>query len=186
MKSYLCGDYNINLLKIDRSLHCNRFFKNITTLWVFPQITRPTRLSGESNTLIDNIFTNDFCKPHLSGILVTPISDHLMQFCTIIGKKERSSKNYPKYIEVENLSPLAMSNFKQAIVKSNVYQKLKTDPDANPNNNYEILSAVIMESKANHLPKKTQRFNKYKHKKEKWMSSALLKSVVHKNKLYKD
>ena len=186
IKSYLCGDYNINLLKIDSSLHCNRFFENITTLGFFPQITRPTRLSGESNTLIDNIFTNDFCKPHLSGILVTPISDHLMQFCTIIGKKERSSKNYPKYIEVENLSPLAMNNFKQAIVKSNVYQKLKTDPDANPNNNYEILSAVIMESKANHLPKKTQRFNKYKHKKEKWMSSALLKSVVHKNKLYRD
>ena len=146
-KSYLCGDYNINLLKIDSSLHCNRFFENITTLRFFPQITRPTRLSGESNTLIDNIFTNDICKPHLSGILVTPISDHLMQFCAIIGKKERSSKNYPKYIEVENLSPLAMNNFKQAIVKSNVYQKLKTDPDANPNNNYKILSAVIMESK---------------------------------------
>ena len=55
-------------------------------------------------------------------ILATPISDHLMQFCTIIGKKERSSKNYQKYIEVENLSPLAMNNFKEAIVKSNVYQ----------------------------------------------------------------
>ena len=96
MKSYLCGDYNINLLKIDSSLHCNRFFENITTLGFFPQITRPTRLSGESNTLIDNIFTNDFCKPHLSGILVTPISDHLMQFCTIIGKKERSSKKIPE------------------------------------------------------------------------------------------
>ena len=167
-------------------LHYNRFFENITTLGFFPQITRPTRLSGESNTLIDNIFTNDFCKPHLSGILVTPISDHLMQFCTIIGKKERSTKKYPKYIEVKKLTPLAINNFKQAIVKSNVYDKLKTDPDANPNYNYEILSSVIIESKANHLPKKTQRFNKYKHKKEKWMSSALLKSVVHKNKLYRD
>ena len=186
IKSYLCGDYNINLLKIDSLLHYNRFFENITTLGFFPQITRPTRLSGESNTLIDNIFTNDFCKPHLSGILVTPISDHLMQFCTIIGKKERSTKNYPEYIEVEKLTPLAMNNFKQAIVKSNVYEKLKTDPNANLNYNYEILSSVITESKANHLPKKTQRFNKYKHKKEKWMSSALLKSVVHKNKLYRD
>ena len=83
-----------------------------------------------------------------------------MQFCTI-GKKERSTKNYPKYIEVEKLTPLAINNFKQAIVKSNVYEKLKTDPDANPNYNYEILSSVITESKANHLPKKTQCFNKY-------------------------
>ena len=107
-----------------------------------------------------------------------------MQFCTILGKRERSTNNYPKYIEVENLTPLAINNFKQAIVKSNVYEKLKTDPDANPNNNYEILSSAITESKENHIPKKTQRFNKYKHKKEKWMSSALLKSVVHKNKLF--
>ena len=66
-----------------------------------------------------------------------------------------------------------------------MYKKLKTDPNANPNNNYEILSSAIIESKSNHIPKKTQRFNKYKHKKEKWMSSALLKSVVHKNKLHR-
>ena len=72
------------------------------------------------------------------------------------------------------------------MIKSNVYEKLKTDPDANPNYNYEILSSVIIESKANRLPKKSQRFNRYNHKKEKWMSSALLKSVVHKNKLYRD
>ena len=106
MKSCLCGDYNINLLKIDSLLHCNRFFENITTLGFFPQITRPTRLSGESNTLIDNIFTNDFCKPHLSGILVTPISDHLMQFCTIIGKKERSSKTTRNILKSKTLVPL--------------------------------------------------------------------------------
>ena len=77
-----------------------------------------------------------------------------------------------------------MNNFKQAIVKCSVYEKLKTDSDANPNHNYEILLSVIIESKANHLPKKTQRFNKYIHKKEKWKS--LLKSVVHKSQLYRD
>ena len=35
IKSYLCGDYNIHLLKIDSSLHYNRFFENITTLGFF-------------------------------------------------------------------------------------------------------------------------------------------------------
>ena len=157
IKFYLCSDYNINFSKIDSLLHYTRLFENITTLGFFAQITRPTRLSDESSTLIDNMFTNHFCKPHLSGILVTTISDHLMQFCTIIVKKERSRKNCPKYIEVEKLTPLAINNFKQAIVKSNVYE---TDPDANPNYNYEILSLVIIESEANHLPKKSQRFNK--------------------------
>ena len=119
--------------------------------------------------------------------MVNPISDHLMQFCTILGKKERSTNNYPKYIEVENLTPIiAINNFKQAIVKANVYEKLKTDPDANPNNNYEILSSAIIESKENHIPKNTQRFNKYKHKKRKMDVICITKSVVHKNKLNRD
>ena len=88
IKAYLCRDYNINLLKINSSLHYNRFFENITALGFFLQITRPTRLSGESNTLIDNIFTNNFCKPHLSGILVT----HFRSFNAILHylRKERA------------------------------------------------------------------------------------------------
>ena len=97
----------------------------MTTLGFFPQITRPTRLSGDSNTLIDNIFTNNFCKPHLAGILVTPVSDHLIQFCIIKGKQGQPTNNSPKYIEVENLNPLSMNNFRQAILKSNIYEKLE-------------------------------------------------------------
>ena len=138
-------------------MNYNRFFEIITTLGFSPQITRPTCLPSKSNTLIDNIFTNDFCKSHLSGNSVTLISDHLMQFWTIIRKKERSTKKYPKYIEVENLTLLAIHNFKQAIVKSNLYEKLKIDPNAYPNNNYKILSTVIFKSKAKHLPKKIER-----------------------------
>ena len=40
------------------------FFKNVTLIVFFPQITMPTRLSDNSNTLIDNTFTNNICKPH--------------------------------------------------------------------------------------------------------------------------
>ena len=67
--SYLYGDYNINLLKIDSSQHYSRFFENIP--YFFPKITRSTILSGDSNTLLNNLFTNNICKPHLAGILVT-------------------------------------------------------------------------------------------------------------------
>ena len=110
-KSYLCEDYNINLLKIDSSHQCSRFFENMTTLDFFHQIARPTRLSGDSNTLIDNVFTNNFYKPHLAGILVTPVSDHLIQFCIIKGKQWHPTNNSPKYIEVENHRPLYMNYF---------------------------------------------------------------------------
>ena len=58
--------------------------------------------------------------------------------------------------------------------------------DSDPNQNYEILSSALTEAKANHIPKKTQPLNKYKHRKEKWMTSELLKLVVRKNKLYRE
>jgi hypothetical protein len=44
---------------------------------LFPIITKPTRITRNSSTLIDNIFTNDLYKIHtLSGILFTDISNH--------------------------------------------------------------------------------------------------------------
>ena len=44
----------------------------------FPCITKPTRVSKTSCTLIDNIFSNDFCETNttVSGILYTDVSDH--------------------------------------------------------------------------------------------------------------
>ena len=37
-KSYLCGDYSMNLLKIDSLQHYSRFFENMTTLGVSPKL----------------------------------------------------------------------------------------------------------------------------------------------------
>ena len=131
----------------------------MSTLGFFPQITRPTRLSGDSNTLIDNIFTNNFYKPHLAGILVTPVSDHLIQFCIIKEKQGNPTNNSPKYIEVENLNPrISINNFRQAILKSNIYEKIGKNTVSDPNQYFEIISSALTEAK------KTQRFNKYKHR----------------------
>ena len=76
----------------------------MTTLCFF-QITRPTRVSD------DNILTNNLCKPHFAGILVTQVSDHFMHFCII----KEGKNNYPKYL----------NNFKRVILKSNIYENPK-------------------------------------------------------------
>ena len=107
-------------LKINDSEHYNVFFRKCDINWFFSQITMPTKLSDNSNTLIDNIFTNNICKPHESGILVTPISDHLMQFCIFKGNYE-ASNDLPKYIEVETINSKSINNFKCALSKSNVF-----------------------------------------------------------------
>ena len=47
----------------------------------FPLITRPTRITSNTATLIDNIFTNNFDHFFCSRLLFTDISDHLPIFC---------------------------------------------------------------------------------------------------------
>ena len=75
--SYLMGDYNINLLNYSSQSLTSDFVDRMHSYSFFSLITRPTRITENSATLIDNIFVN---KPYLSSfqaILVTDISDHL-------------------------------------------------------------------------------------------------------------
>ena len=56
--SYICGDFNINLLKINVKTHYNTCFENTLSSGFFPEITLPSRMSETSSTLIDNILRN--------------------------------------------------------------------------------------------------------------------------------
>src|ERR1700733_9091994 len=53
----LVGDYNIDLLKINEHRDTNSFYNCMTSHLLIPTITRPTRISPPSYTLIDNLFT---------------------------------------------------------------------------------------------------------------------------------
>ena len=63
-------------------------------------------------------------------------------------------------------------------------KKLQKDLSADPNANYKIVSHLLENAKKLHIPKKTKKFNKRKHRKEVWMTNDLLTKVVKKNELY--
>ena len=180
---YLCGDYNIDLLKIDSNEKFSTFYENTTSVGFVPKITLPTRICETTSTLIDNIYTNVIDKSHTSGILITPISDHQMYFCTMNENFDRS-KNAQKYVEVEFCNQENMDKFKNEVANADLYNKLDLNINTDPNYNYEIFSKHLQAAKSKHIPKKIKKFNKRKHKKEKWMTNELLIKIVEKNKLY--
>ena len=80
---YLLGDYNINLLNVDTHTSTADFSDVMFSNGFIPLITRPTRVTQSTATLIDNIFTNqlvEVCNASLQGILLTDISDHYPVF----------------------------------------------------------------------------------------------------------
>ena len=73
------GDFNINLLNGYTHCHTNDFDNVLTSHSIYPNITRPTRITSKSATVIGNIFTNSkTCQT--SDIIITDISDHLPVF----------------------------------------------------------------------------------------------------------
>ena len=74
--SCVCGDYNIDLLKVKTNKH----FDEIISQGFIPKITLPTRISEHSSTLIDNIFTSNIDENESSSILLNQISDHQIFF----------------------------------------------------------------------------------------------------------
>ena len=61
----------------------NQFLEIILSYNFMPQITLPTRVTGRTATLIDNILINSYENKCTSGNIITSFSDHLLQFLII-------------------------------------------------------------------------------------------------------
>jgi hypothetical protein len=81
-KFILAGDYNINILNHDTRCGSEIFLNNIFAHKCLPAITKPTRFSASSSTLIDNIIYSMPAQfgDAKSGLIISDISDHLPIF----------------------------------------------------------------------------------------------------------
>ena len=59
------------------------FFDSLTSNFLLPMISLPTKINNVNDTLIDNIFTNQFVPEAVSGNITVGISDHLPSFAII-------------------------------------------------------------------------------------------------------
>ena len=137
------GDYNVNLLNHNCHNPTSEFIENIMSNTFYPLISMPTRISDNSATLIDNIFTNVTENIlQVSGVLITDISDHFPIFhigCPVNLSKSKSINPKTKY--VVNEQTLNALNVDLTLVDwSMVYQK--SDPNDAYNCFYSIYKSL--------------------------------------------
>ena len=71
-------DHNIDLLKSSHHPQTHSFIEELSGLDILPMITRPSRITPHSATLIDSIYVSEqLCRQFESGLLMSDISDHL-------------------------------------------------------------------------------------------------------------
>ena len=180
----ITGDFNINLLKINVRPIFSDFYDILTTNGFLPKITLPTRFTETSGTLIDNFF----CKvttitiEALAGILTHKFSDHQPYFILLNTIKQKPPSH--KFIKIRTQNERSLSNFKHEIETTNLYDKLNKNLFADPTENYNLLSTKLSEAKQLHMPDKTVKYRKHKHKKSTWITIGILKSIKYRDNLF--
>ena len=74
------GDFNINLLNYESYSDTNDFVNSMVSHYLLPHVLQPTRVTGHSATVIDNIFTNITDYETISGNILNQVADHFSQF----------------------------------------------------------------------------------------------------------
>ena len=95
-------------IKISISLVTLRFHLILRHLTSLKTITLPTKINRDSNTIIDNIFTNNIHPDMKSGNFTVGISDHLASFLIIPRKNQNHAPNK------QNFFHRSMKNFDKA------------------------------------------------------------------------
>ena len=105
---YLCGDFNIDLLQHDTNTSTNNFIDHLYSFGLHHLITRPTRITGHSKTMIDNIFTTSLSNIGLhSGLIINDLSDHLPIFLIFEYTHNNSTNviyNTKRIVNVHNIN----------------------------------------------------------------------------------
>ena len=181
----LAGDYNINLLQLHERLKFQQFFDELLSHSLYPKITFPTRLGTQSSTLIDNIY----CKLSQNtvnseaGIICSNISDHFPCFVSLkIHQKEE--KTPPKLVKQKCNSPDAIKNLRDDLLNYDFSKDISQELDSDPNINYRLFIDKVLELKTKHIPVKMVKFQKHKHKKEKWITYGIIRSIKFRDKMH--
>ena len=173
-------DHNLDFLKADRHNTTNEFIQCNLDFGLIPTITRPTRITKTSATLIDNIIVSqNLCGSFISSILVNDTSDHLLTVCVLeslkLSKKEpiviRSRDTRTKNVEALNRQ-----------LRDHDWSKDLSDPS--PSKNMENIHSTLGEIINHCIPFREQSVKHKQLRKEPWLTASLKISIDRNKKQY--
>ena len=79
------GDFNLDLLRHEQHAITGEFVELMFSHLLYNMITKPTRITSNTTSLIDNIFTNNVTCLSVNGLIVNDLSDQLSIFAISRG-----------------------------------------------------------------------------------------------------
>ena len=180
-KAIIVGlDHNLDFLKAGTHVGTDQFIQNNLDLNLMPTITRPTRITRNSATLIDNIIVSqNLCGNYCSSILVDDISNHLPSVC-VIKSIQRANKD-PVEITSRDTRPKNMKALNEHLCTYQ-WDNLLHGKNANDamNSFNDILSCEIDLC----IPERTRLVQARNIRREPWVTASLKRSIDKCKRLY--
>ena len=90
----ICGDTNIDLIQHENDLNAQNLSDLTLSHGYTEVISRPTRITDHSATLLDHIYTNSLSLTTSTGILINDLSDHLGTYINLNMNSTRVTQNF--------------------------------------------------------------------------------------------
>ena len=173
----ICLDHNLDFLKHDKHAPTRQFIESNLDFNLLPIITRPTRVTHNSATLIDNIIISEKLQiKYKCGIMINDTSDHLPCYLTLPDETDHEVKKFNlKHVQkFTTKTRIAIVRDLNEIAWVRVLENLST------NDSFECFHSHLLQIIDKHAPLKTIRI-KNKRSSLPWLTNNI-KRCINKNK----
>ena len=176
--NFFLGDYNLDLLSYSIHNQTSDFVDMIYANSYIPLINKPTRITNQSMTLIDNIYTNITYSNIDRGIFYTDVSDHFPVFCILNSDRSKNLKS--EFINKRIYSTKNFEKFQEKLSKTDWINSILSLN--NPQDAFTLFHSELCKFHNTCFPLQKIKLG-YKTRKP-WLSQELKNLIQIKNKLF--
>ena len=173
-------DHNLDLLKSHLNSTTNDFLEINLDRELLPCISKPTRITNKSASLIDNILISRGLQRDFDSFIITEdLSDHFA--CLSMIKDQNKSIKGPKFIKTRKLDDPKIND----IIKK--LQELDWTDILSPldtNDGFEIFHSTLLSTIDRVAPEIEVNIRKNQTAKDPWITKGILTSIQRQKKLY--
>jgi len=174
---FITGDININFMNYNTDNNTSDYLDMLLSTGFIPLITKSTRITQHTSTLIDHIYTNIPQNVLNTGICLADITDHLPIFCTVNSKlskinKHKLIRDFSNFDEISYIEEIKATDLKCLI-------------DTNVNESMSRIINTIQAIFEKHAPLKRMSNKNVRQYKKPWITKAILVSIKKKQKLFR-
>ena len=174
-------DHNLDLLKMEKHKPTQEFFNMNINNQLFPTITKPTRITSTTATLLDNLMVNlPLNQNYFSGILVEDMSDHLP--CLLVLKGRRFEQREPITFTYREMKEDNIQKIKEELREISWECIMHTD---DVNESFDVFHHQLQECISRNTTEKRITIPYKQILKEPWMTLGIKKATRKKLHLYK-